>query len=152
MYSGLRKGELEHSSDHKPFRNYPHLKTPNLGNTQENNSKLPGTELELRRRQWQPTPVFLPGESQEQRSLEGCRLWGHTDSDTTEATQQQQMLKQKLTLPRVKQIANGKLLHGSGNSNRGSVSIQRGAMGQDVGRRFKREEICVYLWLIHFEV
>ena len=38
------------------------------------------------RRKWQPTPVFLPGESQGQRSLVGCRLWGHTESDTTEAT------------------------------------------------------------------
>ena len=28
------------------------------------------------RRKWQPTPVFLPGESQGQRSLVGCRLWG----------------------------------------------------------------------------
>ena len=28
------------------------------------------------RRKWQPTAVFLPGESQGQRSLEGCRLWG----------------------------------------------------------------------------
>ena len=36
------------------------------------------------------TPVFLPGESQGQRSLVGCRLWGRTESDTTEATQQQQ--------------------------------------------------------------
>ena len=27
------------------------------------------------RRKWQPTPVFLPGESQGQRSLVGCRLW-----------------------------------------------------------------------------
>ena len=35
---------------------------------------------------WQPTPVFLPGESQGQRSLVGCRLWGRTESDTTEAT------------------------------------------------------------------
>jgi len=42
------------------------------------------------RRKWQPTPVFLPGESQGQGSLVGCRLWGHTESDTTEATQQQQ--------------------------------------------------------------
>ena len=41
------------------------------------------------RRKWQPTPVFLPGESQGQRSLMGCHLWGHTESDTTEATQQQ---------------------------------------------------------------
>ena len=38
------------------------------------------------RRQWQPTPVFLPGESQGQGSLVGYRLWGHTESDTTEAT------------------------------------------------------------------
>ena len=33
-----------------------------------------------------PTPVFLPGESQGRRSLVGCRLWGRTESDTTEAT------------------------------------------------------------------
>ena len=33
-----------------------------------------------------PTPVFLPGESQGQRSLVGCRLWGCTESDTTDAT------------------------------------------------------------------
>ena len=38
------------------------------------------------RRKWQPTPVFLPGESQGQRGLVGCRLWGRTESDTTEAT------------------------------------------------------------------
>ena len=37
-----------------------------------------------------PTPVFLPGESQGQGSLVGFRLWGRTESDTTEATQQQQ--------------------------------------------------------------
>ena len=38
------------------------------------------------RRKWQPTPVFLPGESQGRGSLVGFRLWGHTESDTTEAT------------------------------------------------------------------
>ena len=38
------------------------------------------------RRKWQPTPVFLPGESQGQRSLVGCCLWGRTELDTTEAT------------------------------------------------------------------
>ena len=38
------------------------------------------------RRKWQPTPVFLPGESQGRRSLVGCRLWGRTELDTTEAT------------------------------------------------------------------
>ena len=38
------------------------------------------------RRKWQPTPVFLPGESQGWGSLVGCHLWGHTESDTTEGT------------------------------------------------------------------
>ena len=33
---------------------------------------------------WQPTPVLLPGESQERGSLVGCRLWGRTETDTTE--------------------------------------------------------------------
>ena len=41
------------------------------------------------RRKWQPTPVFLPGESQGRGSLVGCCLWGRTESDTTEATQHQ---------------------------------------------------------------
>ena len=35
------------------------------------------------RRKWEPTPVFLPGESQ---GLVGCRLCGRTESDTTETT------------------------------------------------------------------
>ena len=43
-----------------------------------------------RRRKWQPTPVFLPGESQGRGSLVGCRLGGCTESDTTNVTQQQQ--------------------------------------------------------------
>ena len=38
------------------------------------------------RRKWQPNPVFLPGESQGQGSLMGCRLWACTESDTTEVT------------------------------------------------------------------
>ena len=40
----------------------------------------------LWRRKWQPTPVFLPGESQGWGSLVGCCLWGHIESDTTEVT------------------------------------------------------------------
>ena len=36
------------------------------------------------RRQWQPTPVLLPGKSHGRRSLVGCRPWGHEESDTTE--------------------------------------------------------------------
>ena len=38
----------------------------------------------LWRRAWQPTPVFLPGESHGQRSPEGCSPWGHKELDTTE--------------------------------------------------------------------
>ena len=38
------------------------------------------------RRKWQPTPVFLPGESQGRGSLVGCRLWGCTESGMTEVT------------------------------------------------------------------
>ena len=37
-----------------------------------------------RRRQWQPTPVLLPGKSHGQRSLVGCIPWGREESDTTE--------------------------------------------------------------------
>jgi len=41
---------------------------------------------EIWRRKWQPTPVFLPGESQGQRSPVRCRLWGRTELDMTEET------------------------------------------------------------------
>ena len=37
----------------------------------------------LWRRKWEPTPVFLPGESHGQRSLVGCGPWGHRESDMT---------------------------------------------------------------------
>ena len=43
-----------------------------------------------RRRQWHPTPVVLPGESQGWGSLVGCRLWGRTELDTTDVTWQWQ--------------------------------------------------------------
>ena len=39
------------------------------------------------RRKWQPTPVFLPGESHGQRSWVGYSLWGHIEWDMTEVTQ-----------------------------------------------------------------
>ena len=38
----------------------------------------------MRRRQWQPTPVLLPGRSHGWRSLLGYSPWGHEESDTTE--------------------------------------------------------------------
>ena len=42
---------------------------------------FPALEKEM-----QPTPVFLPGESQGRGSLVGCCLWGRTESDMTEVT------------------------------------------------------------------
>ena len=39
------------------------------------------------RRKWQPTPLFLPGESHGQRSLVGYSPWNHKESDRTEVTQ-----------------------------------------------------------------
>ena len=38
------------------------------------------------RRAWQPTPIFLPGESHWQRSLVGCSPWGCKESGLTEVT------------------------------------------------------------------
>ena len=38
----------------------------------------------IRRRQWQPIPVLLPGKPHGQRSLVGCSPWGREESDTTE--------------------------------------------------------------------
>ena len=37
----------------------------------------------MRRRQWHPTPVLLPGKSHGQRSVVGCSPWGRKESDTT---------------------------------------------------------------------
>ena len=70
---GLKRPKL------RDFPGHPAVKT-SLSNAGGAGS-IPG-----RRRKWQPTPVFLPGESQGHRSLVGCRLWGPTESDTTEAT------------------------------------------------------------------
>ena len=51
------------------------------------------------RRKWQPTPVFLPKESQGWGNLVGCCLWGRTESDTTEATLQQQQQHTECPVP-----------------------------------------------------
>ena len=45
---------------------------------------IPWVRKILWRREWQPTPVFLPGESHGQRSLVGCSPWGCKEWDTTE--------------------------------------------------------------------
>ena len=36
-----------------------------------------GVIIHIRRRQWYPTPVLLPGQSHGWRSLVGCSPWGH---------------------------------------------------------------------------
>ena len=44
------------------------------------------------RREWPPTPIFLPGEFHGQRSLAGNNPWNHKESDTTEPLTLQQPL------------------------------------------------------------
>ena len=41
-------------------------------------------QVHYQRRQWQPTPILLPGKSHGQKSLVGCSPWGSEESDTTE--------------------------------------------------------------------
>ena len=43
-------------------------------------------------------------------------------------------------------------MYGSRNSNRGSILTERGGMGREMGGRFRREGIYVYLWLIYIEI
>ena len=45
---------------------------------------LPGSGRFPWRREWQPSPVLLPDEFHGKRSLAGCSLWSHKESDTTE--------------------------------------------------------------------
>ena len=52
-----------------------------LVRTERNYSRLYYSDW---RRQWHPTPVFLPGKSHGRRSLVGCSPWGREESDTTE--------------------------------------------------------------------
>ena len=52
----------------------------------EGRTRLGNFTFTHRRRKSQPTPVFLPGESQGPGSLVGCRLWGCRESHTTEVT------------------------------------------------------------------
>ena len=49
-----------------------------------NHHFLPSNSDDSQRRQWQPTPVLLPGNSHGRRSLVGCSPWGRKESDTTE--------------------------------------------------------------------
>ena len=46
--------------------------------------EISGLERSSKRRNWQPTPVFLPGKSYGWRSLVGYSPWGHKELDMTE--------------------------------------------------------------------
>ena len=86
-------------------------------------------------------------ETQAQRTE--LSLWGQGEEGEGEMYER---VTWKLTLPSVKQIANGNLLFYSGNSNRDSVTTQRGGMGREVVGVFRWEETGVNLWLIHVDV
>ena len=65
------------------------------------------------RRKWQPTPVFLPGESHGRRGLVGYSLWGCKESDTT------------------KQLTHTRhLCHGEKNTSHWQVPVSSTAEGQ----------------------
>ena len=75
---------------------------------------------------WQPTPVFFPGESQKRGSLLGCCLWGRTESDTTEVTQQQVGLIQKDLMEKgVLRLGLRRLQSFSNEGTRISLDVQR---------------------------
>ena len=66
-----------------------HPKCPNILNVQEFLCQFKKNNLSLythpiRRRQWNPTPVLLPGKSHGRRSLVGYSPWGCKELDTTE--------------------------------------------------------------------
>ena len=74
----------------------PVVKNPSA-NVEEirDTGSLPGFRKIPWRRAWQPTPVFLPGESHRQRSLAGHGPWSRRGSDSTEVVKQQQQPDRK---------------------------------------------------------
>ena len=98
-YQKLGKQKNPHTEGHREehvFRRHFQVHTQNnaahsemlictkMCNTKQE-QKIAQSYLYIRKRKWQPTPVFLPGESQRRRSLVGCRLWGRTESDLAAA-------------------------------------------------------------------
>ena len=62
-----------------PWSSYDKVSACNSGDL----GSIPGSRRSPWRRKWQPTPVFLPGESHGQRSLVGYGPWGRKESDMT---------------------------------------------------------------------
>ena len=106
------------------------------------------------RRKWQPTPVFLPGESQGQESLVGCSPWGHTELDTTEATQQQQLQREgeggmiwengieTCIISYMKRIASPGWMHDTGCSGLVHWDDPEGQYREESGRGFRMGNMC----------
>ena len=84
-YSLWGRKQSDKKEHRHTYRCYNPLRTERLEHSNIINVCCSYTFMHWRRK-WQPTPVFLPGESRGQRSLVGCCLWGRTESDTTEAT------------------------------------------------------------------
>ena len=57
-----------------------------MGKSRDLFKKISGTKGTFHPKQWHPTPALLPGKSHGRRSLVGRRVWGRTESDTTEVT------------------------------------------------------------------
>ena len=90
----------------------PVAKNPpaNAGDTRETGS-IPGLRRIPWRREWQPTPVFLPGESHGQRSLEGYSPWGLKELDTTKHTEPVASFIHPSAHPSIHQCILSNLLH-----------------------------------------
>ena len=74
LYKGVRLSRWHGSKDSLPIRE-----------TQETRVRFLGQE-DLIEKEWQPTPVFLPGKFHGQKNLVGYSPWVHKESDTTDHT------------------------------------------------------------------
>ena len=101
------------------------------------------------RKPWQPIPIFLPRESQGQRSLAGSRPWDHRESDRTGATKQQfggQCLRQPPVTPTsgIHALVEGFLLPSVDRNKWLAANTQNAA---EATRCHSRGEVLKRLWL-----
>ena len=94
------------------FNNSPVFKFPKVAPSAKRPPAMQKTPVPDRwvrkipcRRNRQPIPAFLPGKSHGLRSLVGCRLWGRTESDTTDATEQTEQGAWSATVYRIARAA-----------------------------------------------
>ena len=79
---GVTKSQTQLSDFHFHFTSLVAQMVKNLLAMQETHVQSLGQDDPLEK-EWQPNPIFLPGESHGQRSLAGYSPWGHKESDTT---------------------------------------------------------------------